>query len=177
MNPLTQERQQVQNLCRDLQEHHHHYVRSKGPELLARIRAFVAKDTGLPLLSISQLLSAMLRELEPHMFKEEAILFPYCHRLAVSEEAFDMHCGSVANPIAVMQADHSHCQEQLKQLAELTHHYTPPPACPADVVAWLHDLQLFAEDLELHIYKEDHQLFPLAIQIETALKQAVSTNI
>lgn len=170
MSELIQQRQRVQDLCSDLQEHHHPFVRIEGPRLLRTARALTPRTTSLDLLTISKVLSNMLQDLEPHMFKEEAFLFPYCQLLALSETAFEMYFGSVANPIAVMQADHELCHQQLNILAELTHHYTPPANSPAEVVHWLKSLQLFAEDLKLHIHKEDHQLFPLALQLEAQLQ-------
>ncbi len=164
----------ITNLCQDLIENHHAFVRTNGPKLLETGRTLARQRVALNLPAICELLKTMLIDLDLHMLKEEMILFPYCQRIAVSETPIEMHCGSLANPIMAMQADHHLCNEQLHALAKLTHHYTPTDNASPELASWLKQLQAFAEDLQLHIYKEDAQLFPMALLREQELNARVS---
>jgi len=165
----------ISELCSDLIDNHHAYIRREGPRLLRQLPELKHR-TDAPLMQIGAVLRTMLQELEPHMLKEEAILFPYCQRLELASEPFVMHCGSVANPIRAMSAEHADCQLQLAQLAELTQNYLPAPEDHPAYAKWLQALQDFSEDLKLHIHKEDHLLFPQALELEARLSAQTHQN-
>ncbi|MBF2053276.1 MAG: hemerythrin domain-containing protein [Candidatus Sericytochromatia bacterium] len=164
--------QSIPELCQDLVENHHEYIRAVGPALLRQAVDLGPHDTRADLPALILLLRTLLRDLDTHMLKEEAILFPYCQRLASATEAVSMHCGNTANPIRAMDAEHKHCQSQLITLARLTDNYTPAAGSSAVYAGWLEQLKLFAEDLKIHIYKEDQLLFPLALARDAELRGA-----
>lgn len=165
----------VQELCENILKNHHDYIRDQGPVLVSRLRSLGTEKAlaDLPLKATTQLLKDMLHELGMHMLKEESILFPYCQRLDLAESSFDMHCGSVKNPIQVMEREHRQCEEQSKLLqgfiTELSQAEVPKELTK-NYKKTLDLLTAFIKNLELHIYKEEQLLFPQAVKKEIKLR-------
>lgn len=101
-----------------------------------------------------QTFSALKAELEPHMMKEEQILFP----MILGGE------GAMADgPVHVMRSEHDEAGAMLRRLRELTDDYTPPEgACNTWRALWsaLADLE---RSLHEHIHLENNILFPRAL--------------
>ncbi len=97
---------------------------------------------------------AMKAELDDHLLKEEAILFPAIRRgQTISRNG----------PIAVMLREHDDAGEALRQLRILTDDYTPPAdACTTWRALW-HGLEALEADLHQHIHLENNILFPRAL--------------
>jgi regulator of cell morphogenesis and NO signaling len=134
--PLKEELPRLEAMARKVLEVH----RDKEPEMLTE------------LLSVYLGLRA---ELEPHMEKEEMILFPMIERGQ----------GFLADgPMAVMKEEHDQVGRALKRLRELTNDYTVPPrACNTWRALW-HGLAALEESLQQHIHLENNVLFPRALE-------------
>jgi regulator of cell morphogenesis and NO signaling len=106
---------------------------------------------------LTELLSVYLgikADLEPHMEKEEQILFPMIQRGQ----------GFLADgPVAVMREEHEAVGLALKRLREITNDYeVPPRACNTWRALW-HGLAAMEEELHQHIHLENNVLFPRAL--------------
>jgi regulator of cell morphogenesis and NO signaling len=121
------------------------------------------------LFRMRQAFVALKAELEPHMLKEERILFPIVRQLVASAERPDFHCGSVANPIRQMEHEHDQAGVALAILNESTDAYTPPDWACNTYRAMLDSLARLEADMHQHIHKENNVLFPKAIQLERAM--------
>ena len=76
------------------------------------------------------------------------------------------HCGSVLQPIAVMEQEHRSAGRLLQRIRELTNNYLPPEdACNSWRAVWS-GLAALEQDLHLHIHKENNILFPRAVELE-----------
>ena len=96
-----------------------------------------------------------LREdLEPHMMKEERILFP----AILAGRGRD-----VGGPVSVMHADHDHLGGILAGLRQITHDYTPPNDACGSWRALYQGLADLEADLKLHIHLENNVMFPRAL--------------
>lgn len=115
-------------LCENIVRTHHDYLRRELPRLTAIIdKVAAAHGTKHPELSEVRTTFAQLRaELEPHMMKEECILFPSICYLEENGHAAQFPFGSLANPIRVMVGDHDHAGTALERLRQLTAGYVPP---------------------------------------------------
>jgi regulator of cell morphogenesis and NO signaling len=138
---------------------HHAFLRRELPRLAA-LAAKVAQVHGpnrpeLP--TVARIFDGLRAELEQHMLKDQAQARP----------AF--HCGSVANPIAVMEREHEGAGDALHRIRELTENYTPPECACASYRALLAGLAELENDLHQHIHKENNILFPRAIAREAEL--------
>lgn len=93
-------------------------------------------------------------DLEPHMIKEERILFP----AILAARGRD-----VGGPVSVMHADHEHLGGILSGLRQVTHDYTPPADGCGSWRALFQGLSDLEADLKLHIHLENNVLFPRAL--------------
>ncbi|MFN8053610.1 MAG: iron-sulfur cluster repair di-iron protein [Acidimicrobiales bacterium] len=113
---------------------------------------------------------AQLRaDLEPHLLKEERVLFPMIRELATATEMPDFHCGTLRNPISVMLREHDRAGELLAQLRSLTSDYTAPADGCASYRALFDDLERLEADTHLHVHKENNLLFPAVVAMENAV--------
>src|SRR4029450_945191 len=105
-------------------------------------------------------------DLEPHMLKEERVLFPMIRELTRSPAMPSFHCGTLRNPISVMLREHDAVGELLVQLRRLTDNYTPPSDGCSSYIACMAALAELEADTHLHIHKENNVLFPMVVQLE-----------
>ena len=149
---------------------HHAYLRKELPRLdwmtekVARVHG--EKDSRLSVVRDAFL--ALKAELEPHMMKEERILFPLVRELESSKELPDFHCGSIANPIRQMEHEHDQAGNALTILRQSTDDYTPPDWACNTYRAMLASLEVLEADMHQHIHKENNVLFPKALEMERA---------
>lgn len=105
-------------------------------------------------------------DLEPHLMKEERVLFPMVRELATSDGVPAFHCGSPRNPISVMLAEHDDVGELLAELRTLTSDYTVPADGCASYQAAFAALERLEADTHLHVHKENNLLFPMVVRME-----------
>lgn len=122
------------------------------------------------LFELKDLFQAVCDDLEPHMMKEEMVLFPYIHELEtnlskqirVSSPPF----GTVLNPVRMMRMEHEEVGELLSKMRMISNDYTlPEGACPS-FTALYHRLGEFESDIHQHIHLENNILFPRAVELE-----------
>ena len=113
------------------------------------------------LAEVARLVSDLRADLEPHMAREERVLFPAIRELAEGPASFPF--GSISNPIRVMLAEHDRVGQLLEQLRAASVDY----AVPADGCASYHSLYGRLEHLEAdthrHVHLENNVLFPAAL--------------
>ncbi|NUQ01688.1 MAG: iron-sulfur cluster repair di-iron protein [Armatimonadetes bacterium] len=147
---------------------HHAYLRAELPRLDAMTEkvARVHGDRHAWLSGIRATFVGLKAELESHMMKEEQILFPLCRRLEQASGAESFHCGSIGNPIRVMEHEHDDAGRALETLRELSSGFTAPIEACNTFRAMLDGLHELEQDLHIHIHKENNILFPRAIAAE-----------
>jgi regulator of cell morphogenesis and NO signaling len=155
-----------------LEATHHAYLHTELPRLVALSDKVAGVHGGRhPELSEVQRLVIELRaDLEPHLAKEERVLFPMIRDLAAATvDAPAFHCGSIGNPIRVMEMEHDRAGELLARLREVTDGYQPPADGCASYQALYAGLAELEADTHLHVHKENNLLFPAVRTIERAL--------
>ena len=105
-------------------------------------------------------------ELESHMHKEEHALFPMIRALEEADGPIEFHCGSLMNPIRMMEHEHDRAGEAMRCFRELTDDYTPPERACNTYRAMIDLLAAFERDMHVHVHKENNVLFPRAAQLE-----------
>lgn len=148
---------------------HHRYLWDELPRLTTLMDKIVSvhERRHPELREIASCFEQVRADLEPHMMKEERVLFPMIRQLATSTEAVSFHCGSLQNPISVMLREHEAVGELLARLRELTGGYEPPADGCASYAACFAALAELESDTHLHIHKENNVLFPLVVRLET----------
>jgi regulator of cell morphogenesis and NO signaling len=150
---------------------HHAYLQSELPRLL-RIVEKVAEVHGPrheELLEVARIFGDLKEELDAHLMKEEQVLFPMIRELETAATRPSFHCGSVGNPIRVMEYEHDGAGDALGRLRELTAGYACPPDGCNTWRAMCDGLRQLEADLHQHIHKENNILFPRAVQVEGRL--------
>jgi regulator of cell morphogenesis and NO signaling len=147
---------------------HHRYLTDELP----RLSRLVAKVVGVhgdshpELAEVAALVADLRADLEPHLWKEEQVLFPMIRELASTSELLTFHCGTLRNPISVMLREHEAVGRLLANLRTVTNGYVPPAdACESyrQCYAALGELEA---DTHLHVHKENNRLFPMVVALE-----------
>ncbi len=133
---------------------HHVFTRAE----LARLEPIAVKVRRVhganhpELARVESLFLALKDDLDPHLYKEEAVLFP----LVLAGEPVD-------GPIDVMTLEHDAVGGLLRQLRAVTHDYElPADACTSYRLLYT-GLEALERDLHEHIHLENNVLFPRAL--------------
>ncbi len=155
---------------------HHRFLWDELPrltELVAKITA--VHGVGHPeLVDVGRIFAELRADLEPHLMKEERILFPMIRELAAAGEAPTFHCGSLRNPISVMLTEHDRAGEILARLRAATRGYAVPADGCASYRACYEGLAAVESDTHLHVHKENNVLFPAVVELEGRLEATAS---
>ena len=86
------------------------------------------------------------------------MLFPMARQLDAGTAPAQFHCGSIANPIRVMEHEHDSAGNALRDLRRLSDGFSlPDEACPTWKQLWT-ALQDLEQDLHRHIHEENNIL-------------------
>ena len=137
-------------LTEHLESTHHVYLKKTLPRLVALMdKVHQAHSPRHPELTRLQTVVENLRaDLEPHLLKEEQILFPLIRQLEAAQ-----------GPIRVMCSEHDGAGELLKEMRTLTNVYVVPKDGCQSFQLLYEGLKELEEDTHLHIYKENNILF------------------
>jgi len=151
-----------------LERTHHVYLSGALPRLEGLVgRVIEAHGESHPELhDVRATFLELRRELEPHLMKEEQILFPMIRELYASQGAPTFYCGPLENPIGAMRLEHDGAGELLARLRAQTSVYETPGDGCASYGALYAGLAELETDTHLHIHKENNVLFPAVVAEE-----------
>ncbi len=166
------EKEPLATLIRFILDTHHTYTR----EAISSLHPLASKvhgrhgDAHPEMRNVEGLVGRLGADLEPHLQKEEQILFPYIAALEESvrldTEPPPSRFGSVRNPIRMMMAEHDSAGDLLKELRAETSGYSLPSDACTSFQALYSGLVKLEEDLHRHIHLENNILFPRALALE-----------
>jgi regulator of cell morphogenesis and NO signaling len=152
---------------------HHEYLKMDLPVLghrMDKVAAVHAAHDPEMLPRMAEVFAALRAEMEMHMHKEEAILFPFIEQYGRAEAQNrpmpPVPFGSIANPIAMMEREHVSAGGALAEMRTLTNDFELPAYACSTVRALYEGLQVLEADLHVHIHLENNILFPRAIALE-----------
>lgn len=149
---------------------HHNYVQRELPLIHGYLQKVSSKhgERHPELYKIFELFSAIKEEMEMHMHKEEAVLFPRITEVEklVSQNALpQMSISFISAPVSVMEQEHEHAGNLMEEIRKLTENFIPPTdACTTYKLSFA-ALQNFEKDLHQHVHLENNILFPGAIRL------------
>jgi regulator of cell morphogenesis and NO signaling len=164
----------LHDLVDHVEDTHHRFLWDELP----RLAALLDKITNVhgarhPELADARAIFAELRsDLEPHLQKEERVLFPMIRELATATALPTFHCGSERNPISMMMMEHDRAGEILERLRAVTGGYAVPADGCASYQACYAGLAEVEADTHLHVHKENNLLFPAVVRAEDALARS-----
>jgi regulator of cell morphogenesis and NO signaling len=157
-------------------EKHHAFTR----EELERLEALLAKVSGVhgqnhpELFHIQDQFRKLRGELEPHMLREESVLFPYIIRVeqatAQNRPLPTPPFATARNPVRVMMAEHEAAGYILGRVREASSDYTVPADGCISYQTLYSALAALEADLHQHIHLENNILFPRAVEQEDAAR-------
>lgn len=142
---------------------HHAYLRRELPAIQARLDKVYRvynQRFGPTLIGLPEAFAELRAELEPHLVKEEAILFPAIRALDGAQRS-----SAIGNPIQVMEAEHEHAGRALESIRAITNGYSVPDHACNTYRALIIGLADLEKDLHLHIHLENNVLFPRAMAV------------
>jgi regulator of cell morphogenesis and NO signaling len=165
--------QAADELCDYIVRHHHTFTR----EALHRLAPLGDKvlrvhgEVHPELRRVRELLDLLADDLEPHMVREERVLFPYIADLAQGHLPAAPF-GRIEQPLSVMHRDHEQVGELLRELEQATKGYELPAGACASYGAFYAGLKDLQVDLHQHIHLENNVLFPAALALKKQLGDA-----
>jgi regulator of cell morphogenesis and NO signaling len=162
----------LRELISHIVEAHHSYLKRELPAIgmrVAKVYRVYNQLHGPTLTGLPEVFEQLRAELETHMAKEEMVLFP---AIAACEEATRkgvpkpvLPFGRMANPIAMMEAEHKSAGEALARIREITRDFEVPDYACVTYRALMAGLQELEQDLHMHVHLENNVLFPRAEQL------------
>ena len=162
----------VEALAHYIVSRHHAYVRRQLPFISGHLAKLVAVhgERHPELQLIADHFAVLSLELQTHMMKEEQVLFPFIKQLEVADKTPEFTCGSVENPIRVMEAEHDSAGAALAKLRLLNDDYRAPADACNTYRAMLDGLARLEADMHTHVHLENNILFPRAAARESLLE-------
>lgn len=156
----------LSGLVAHIEETHHHYIREAFPRLANLFERVVAihRLNHPELVDSQEVFLELWAELQPHLLKEERVLFPFIRMLATTP-AEGVNGAFIENPIRVMEFEHESAGALLREIRGLLAGFQSPADACGSYRALLEGLAEFEADLHLHIYKENYVLFPMALEL------------
>jgi regulator of cell morphogenesis and NO signaling len=157
------------SLIAHIQAKYHAPLREELPRIAAMLAKVVSRHgKNLPdtLPAIQQTFGQLHDELLDHMTKEDRILFPAIVAIEKGDPVPVEGIGDwIARPIEAMEAEHAEAGVALARIRELAEGFTPPGwACPT-FRGLYYALAQLETDMHLHVFLENHVLFPRAAQL------------
>lgn len=147
---------------------HHAYLKTELPRLHQIINKVATVHGGAhpELAQVLAVFNVLQDEMIQHMAKEERILFPIIRQLEAAKGPSAFHCGSISNPIGVMEREHESAGDALRRIRSLTADYAVPESACNTYRVMLDSLARLEADMHQHVHKENNILFPAAIALE-----------
>ena len=147
---------------------HHTYLKEALPRLATLldkvVDAHVARHPELN--TVQELFGEVRADLEPHLLKEEEVLFPMIKQLESSGRNADLNCGPLLNPIRVMLAEHERVLNLFQRIRATTRNFQMPEDGCESYRLLLTGLDELEIDTLLHVQKENDILFPQVLALQ-----------
>ena len=163
----------LSQLCDHIEASHHAYLRKELPRLTELIAKVIAAHANRhpELQDVQRVFAELRQELEPHMMKEERVLFPAIRHVEKSSKPNHFPFGSLANPVACLEHEHDAAGAALSKLRQLTAGYHAPDDACRTYRVMTDALAHLEADMHQHVHKENNILFPRAVRMEAKLAQ------
>jgi len=155
---------------------HHRYLHKALPDANDYVNRFLEghREKFPALEGLEKIMQKMMKDIPPHMKKEEEVIFPYIkqiyHAWRHKESYASLLIRTLRKPVEdVMKGEHDSVGRQLHRIREITNDYTlPDNACVTHRVTFA-KLRELDNNLVQHIHLENNILFPKAIAMEQEL--------
>jgi regulator of cell morphogenesis and NO signaling len=151
----------------DLVDHieavHHRYLWAELPRLSALVDkiSMVHGARHAELTEVRRIFAALRADFEPHLTREEQVLFPSIRRLDGTGDRSSVEVHELEAQMEALADEHESVGELLDELRRVTAGYAvPDDGCTSYAAAYA-ALAALESDTHLHVHKENNVLFPL----------------
>ena len=144
---------------------HHKYLDVALPqltELMTKVLSAHGKNHP-ELFELEKAIADLNYDFEPHLMKEERVLFQMIKNLEGSMANGSCPCDSIENPVRIMIQEHDAVAVILQRIKTVTNNYSPPEDACETYILLFKNLNEVKTDTHLHIHKENNLLFPKAL--------------
>ena len=127
------------------------------------------------LLDVRDTFMLLRSDLEPHLDREEQILFPLVREIDDASRPGPSVNAELQIPVGVLEDDHERVGALLARLRALTDDFIAPADGCASFRALYDGLHRLTDDTHLHVHKENNILFPAAIERERQVRKRTAT--
>lgn len=154
-------------LADHIEDTHHAYLKQELPrlDLMTEKVNRVHGDKEPRLQRVRDAFVALKAELEPHMMKEEQILFPLIRQLEATPAKGGPSGEAAAAPISQMEHEHDQAGDALAMIRSATDDFVPPEWACNTYRAMLDALEQLEADMHQHVHKENNVLFPKTLKL------------
>ncbi len=149
---------------------HHAFLKEQMPRLdglLTKVEKAHAERHAEMLGHLGRAYRALRAELEPHLMKEEQILFPAIKGIDAFMSGKGAkplgQCAGIVNPIRQMEHEHDSAGNLLAEMRRITDGYQLPADACQTFTALYDGMRAMEADLHEHIHLENNILFPKSI--------------
>lgn len=153
-------------LADHIERTHHVYLKKELPRIQGMLDRIAVAHGGKDarLLQLPRVYSSFQTELLSHTENEEKFLFPLIRKIDSESGDGPGAGGEVANPIRAMEIEHQHAGDALQAMRKLTDDFAHRSDMCNTHRAAMDSLKELEKDLHRHVHKENHILFPRAIE-------------
>lgn len=162
----------LSDLCDHIEQTHHVFLKAE----LSRLTDLIAKvpevhGSALPeLVEVQRHFIDLRNEMLTHTAREESVLFPAIRQLEQSGALPDDRLHSIEKPIRAMLFEHLDVGDGLRNIRKAANDFAVPSDACDSYRNMLVSLGRLETDTHHHIHKENHILFPRAIELESQLQ-------
>lgn len=162
----------LSDLCDHIEQTHHLYLKaelSRLTDLIAKVEE-VHGDAHPELVEVQQYFISLCTEMLPHTASEESVLFPAIRQLEQSGALPDDRVHSIGKPIRAILFEHLDVGDELRNIRTAANDFAVPADACGSYRDMLASLRRLETDTHQRIHKENHILFPRAIELELILR-------
>ena len=175
--PLRWESSDLAGLAHEIVDTHHAYLWEEMP----RLQALVAKVDSVhgerhsELAQVRDLYERAVADLEPHLTREERVVFPAITRLERTQAPVRMNGTTLGNAVQRLIDEHDVVGELFAELRRVTDGYTTPADGCGSYAAMLAGLEEMEQDLHQHVHKENNVVFPRVVELDRRVTTALNS--
>ncbi len=158
-----------------LQASHKLYISKTLPEIEQSMAHIQRRYDDALLNALVLFFNAYKVDFLEHIRMEERILFPYLKKLDQAAKGLmgQEEVKQLLEHSPLTNLDHDAIEDELQKVSEIIHLYGEEGDIPLPFKVFLNQVEIFEMDLRKHALIEDHVLLPMAVRMETELRETL----
>jgi regulator of cell morphogenesis and NO signaling len=167
VQPANPDAMTLTELCDNIEQTHHGYLREELPRLdfMTRKVAAVHGDHEPRLLEVQRVFENFNTEIGTHIQEEDDQIFPAIRQLESNPSEKAKAVATLRDSFEKLESEHESAGGALVCFKELTDNYTPPEWACNTFRALYDGLAQLEKNMHQHVHKENNVLFPKVLAV------------